>query len=502
MKNRSIGIVLSYLNTGMDMVCGLFLSSFLLRMLGDTEYGIYQTIASFANYLILLEFGTGTVMTRNISMCRGGGAEREEIQRNVTSIWMLAWILAAVIAAVAAVFYLSIDSIYAATLDLAQRAHAKNIFLLVTVYLLCSFLMQTLNGVILAYEHYRFGAVQKICRTVLRTGLLVGLVSMNRSSAVIACVDAVLSAVLLIVSAGYVLKNFHIRLRPGKMNAAVVRTALPLAAALFLQTIVNQANNNVDKFLIGIMLSPQSVSLYSVAMYIYSIFSSLTTIPISMYAPSVGKWMQQKTQTTQLEKHLVAPCRMVAFTGGMIYFGFIAMGRPFVELVYGDKYAQAWIIAVIVMTPMYLNMINGVLINVLDALNKRMVRSVALIATTAANIALTVIWLKLWGVVGAALATALCTFLGQVLIMNVYYHKKLKINVLYLFREALRGILPWMLIGCAAALWVGSLTGSLVWTLVVRCVLFCGITLGGYLIRGISEWEKQLLKRLLRREAA
>mgnify|MGYP000968923646 FL=1 len=71
MKKRNIGITLSYIYVFLNAVCGLIMSSFLLRTLGDTEYGIYQTIGSFANYLVMFEFGTGTIMTRNISLCRG-----------------------------------------------------------------------------------------------------------------------------------------------------------------------------------------------------------------------------------------------------------------------------------------------------------------------------------------------------------------------------------------------------------------------------------------------
>lgn len=499
MKNQNIGIALSYLNTGVNMICGLFLSSFLLRVLGDTEYGIYQTVASFANYLILLEFGTGTVMTRNIALCRGRNGDRGEIQRNVTTIWTLTCILSLVIAAVAAVCYCNLDAVYAATLDAAQIQRGKQIFLFVTVYLICSFLMQTLNGIILAFEHYRYGAVLGLCRTVLRTALLTVLLSRKQAALLIAQVDAGLSIVLLCVSIFYIYRHFGLLPRSGRMDRGILRTAAPLSAALFLQTIVNQANNNVDKFLIGIKLSPESVALYSVAMYVFSIFSSLTTIPISMFAPAVIRQVQQDSTLGQLEQTLRAPCRMTAMIGGMVYFGFIAMGRPFVELVYGESYAPAWIIAVTIMTPMYVNMINGVLVNVLDALNKRMVRSCALLATTAMNIALTILWLDWWGIFGAALATALCTTLGQVLLMNWYYSRKLKIPVIRLFRDALRGILPWFLLGCGVTLLVGSrIQGSLV-SLAVRFVLFCGIVCGGYLLRGIQEQEKEALKKLLHR---
>ena len=67
LSDRKLGIALSYANTILNMVVGIFLSSYLLRILGNTEYGIYQTITSFVNYLVLLEFGTGTVITRNLT---------------------------------------------------------------------------------------------------------------------------------------------------------------------------------------------------------------------------------------------------------------------------------------------------------------------------------------------------------------------------------------------------------------------------------------------------
>ena len=112
MRNRSWGIALSYLNTGLSMVCGLFLSSFLVKMLGDTEYGLYQMVTSFASYLVLLEFGTGTAMTRNISKCRAQNGDKREIQKNISTIWTISFLLAAVILVASIIFFCQIGNIY------------------------------------------------------------------------------------------------------------------------------------------------------------------------------------------------------------------------------------------------------------------------------------------------------------------------------------------------------------------------------------------------------
>jgi O-antigen/teichoic acid export membrane protein len=499
MKNRNKGIVLSYLHTAVNMVCGLVLSVFLLRALGDTEYGIYQTIASFANCLVLLEFGMGTVIMRNISMCRGREAGPEELQRNISTIWTLTWLLCGIIAAVSVLFYLLIPTIYANSMSIEQTAYAQQIFVFITGYLIVAFLLQTLNGVILAYEHYAYAPILTTVRTLARMVLLLTLLTQYRYAILIAVVDMLVNGACLAVSYGFCKKKLSVKLLPGVCDRAILRSALPLCLAIFLQAIVNQVSQNAAKFLIGITMSPESVTLYSVALYIFSIFASLTTIPVSMYAPAVTRKVGEGLWGKQLAGEVIVPCRLTALVGGMVLFGFAAVGRQFVDLLYGRAYLQAWYIAIILMAPVYINMVNGVLVNVLDALNKRMSRSVVLIMSTGLNIVLTIFWLDRWGLMGAAVAMALTTFLGQVLIMNVYYQKVLQIPVLWLFRQAFRGIWLYLVLGCVVALAVGQMiSGQFISFLVSGC-LFVVIALGGYMCFGMTESEKQLLRKIVNR---
>lgn len=497
MHKRKQGIALSYLHTGVNMVCGLILSSYLLRMLGDVEYGIYQTIASFANYLVLLEFGTGAVMTRNLSMCRGSASSQEEIDRNISTVWTLTAILALVIAAASWLFSWATPYIFAKTMTAQQVDYARTILIFITGYLVFAFLHQTVNGVVLAYEKYSFASIQNLVRTVVRTLVLVLLIAGWRYSVLIAVVDMVLNGLIFLWSYRYCRRTLGLRLRIGKMDKSILAGCAPLCVAIFLQAIVNQANNNVDKFIIGITVSPESVSLYSVAMYIFSIFSSLTTIPVSMYAPMVIQKVGAKVSRRELTDSLVEPCRLTAMLGGLVLFGFIAAGRQFISLFYGDAYGIAWPIAIVIMAPMYINMVNGVLVNVLDAENKRMIRSVALLITTTANIVLTVFWLRWWGLIGAALATGVCTFLGQVLFMNIYYKKALGIPVLHLFREAFRGVLLWLCAGCALGYWVGTLLPGALLSFLGSGVIFVAVAVGGHILFGTDDAQRAKYKALI-----
>lgn len=499
LNSRGSGIALSYVYTLLNMLCGVFLSSFLIRILGKTEYGVYQTISSFATYLVLLEFGTGTVMTRNIAACRGRNASQEEIDKNISTLWTVSHVLSFIIIIASVIFYFLIDSIYAKSMTAEQLVYAKGIFVLVAGHLVISFYLQTVNGIALGFEKYSFISIQHILKVLLRTGLLVGVILIYRKAIAIAEVDIILIAGIFIFVFFYCKKVFRTKFGVFRFDKTIFKTALPLCAAIFLQTIVNQANNNVDKFIIGIKISPEAVTMYSIGLYIFTIFSSLTTIPVSMYAPQVSMDMSRGLEGDALTEKLIAPCRLTAVTGGAILFGFIAAGRQFIDILYGEEYSEAWIIAIILIAPSFINMLNGVLINVLNYLNKRMVRSVALFITTVANIVLTIFWIDIWGMTGAAAATCVCTVVGQIIIMNIYYAKALKIRVVHMLCQALKGILIYQIIGAAAGFAVGYFIKNTFLSFIAAGLTFVIIFGAGYLIFGATPDEKKKFAKILHR---
>ncbi len=471
MRARTIGISMQYLNTALSMACGLFLSAFLVRALGDTEYGLYQTICSFVNYLVLLEFGTGTVITRNIAACRAEN-DRDKIQKSVSTIWVITCILVFVIIIVSIIFYALLGRIYSQTLTAEQIQYGRRIFLVVLGFLVASFYTNTLNGVLLGFEKYKIQPVITTIRLISRTVMLVVIVLIIRRSIVIACVDLIIAVAVDIFLVIYCHKNFQIKFHFKEFDWSIFKNSLPLATAIFIQALVNQANNSVDKFVIGIKLGPEEVTVYSVGLFVYSVFSSMTTLPISMYAPQVVKTITCGQSPDEVSRQLVKPSRLIVLIGGTVLFGFFAVGKQFVAIVYGSSYILAWKVALIIMFPMLINMSNGILINILDATNKRIARSGILLITTIANITLTVLWIDRYGVLGACIATAVCTILGQILLMDLYYYKALHIDIIAFKLNTFKGIVLCQMIAGGIAFVIGHCIAKTVVSLIVGGVAY------------------------------
>ncbi len=497
--SRGFGVLLSYINKFLTMICGIVLSTFLIRTLGDTEYGLYQTISSFANYLVLFEFGVGTVMTRNISVCRAKGTE-EELKKHVSTIWYMSLFLSAVIALVSVAFYCNIANIYSNSMTLAQVQVAKKIFIFVTLHLVLSFLLQVLDGLLLGYENYSFTKTISIIRTISKLVILLVLISFRKSAVLIAVVDAILGVIVFTTTWSYIKIKFGVHFRISSFDFSILKGATPLCIALLLQTVVNQANNNVDKFIIGICLSLESVTLYSIAQYIFGIFASMAIIPIGMYLPQVSKDISNGMKEEALTRTMSYPCRLSGMIGGIILFGFVAVGKPFIRLLYGPGYELAYYYTIILMIPSYLNLTIGTVQNVLNVLNKRMVRSLILLGTTVLNILFTILVIGRYGILGAVIVTAICTMLGPVFLVNIYYRKHLGIRVGYLYREAYRGILSFLIIGSIA----GALICSYVSNALLAFVLggFAFVIISGILIYcfGLDKSEIAKVRKFLDRK--
>lgn len=495
-KGRGKGIAISYIYTILNTIIGLFMSAYIIRLMGKTEYGLYQTMSSFAAYLVLFQFGTGSIMTRNISMCGKQDHDKKLYEKNTSTIWTIAVIQAVIIAIVSLVFYLLIDSLYQQSLTQSQIVYGKQLFLFVSAKLILSFFIQVLNGIILGREHYSLSSVVQIAFLLVRTSLVMALLVFRPYAVYLVILDAVLEVIIFSFTYYYCTKNLNATFSFKYFDKSIFKNAIPLAMALFLQSIINMANGNVDRFVIGIMMSPEAVSVYSVGMFIYTTFSSLTTIPISMYMPQVATDMKAGKQGAELTATLVQPCRLIFLIGGVVLFGFMTVGKQFISIVYGSDYMEAWTIAVVIMVPMLINMSNGVLVDVLDVMNKRLSRSIFLIITTIGNIILTVWWIQSWGMIGAAVATAICTFIGQDILLNIYYSKAIKIKVIYLFKETYKGILPSLVvatvIGYLSIHWIANEYIQFV----IGGVVFCTIMLSCMVTFGANSYERQKLLAL------
>ena len=77
-SERKIGIILSYVSIIVNTLIQLLYTPLLIKMLGQSEYGLYSLVASIIGYLAVMDLGFGNAIIVYTSKFRAQGKLEEE----------------------------------------------------------------------------------------------------------------------------------------------------------------------------------------------------------------------------------------------------------------------------------------------------------------------------------------------------------------------------------------------------------------------------------------
>ena len=327
---RRIGIILAYILLFLNTVVGIFLTPYIVSHLGKSEYGLYKTIASFANNLALLDFGIGTTITKYLSKYRAKKSDKEANQALVI-VLLQAVLFAICIWGLG--FFISryIPEIYKNSLTAAEIVRAKYMFIILTLNIGLTLFDHYFVGIYSSYERFAFINSAKILKIILRISLIFFMLKMEKNAVVITAIDLSLTVFFLLVDAAYAFLRLKVRIKPCKPDKRTTIEIFLFGTTIFLQAFVNQANSNVDNVVLGIMTTTECVAVYSVAMQLFLIFNSLATVISSVYLPYVTKTIQNLSETEDTSFLVIGPGRKQLMVVGFALCGFFVLGRDFIK---------------------------------------------------------------------------------------------------------------------------------------------------------------------------
>ena len=178
----------------------------------------------------------------------------------------------------------------------------------------------------------------------------------------------------------------------------------------------------------------------------------------------------------------------------MVLSGFIVVGQYFINVWAGIDYNNAYYVALLLIIPVTVPLIQNLGIEIQRAKNKHKFRSIVYFLIAIGNVLISIPLVKLYGEIGAALGTAICLTIGNIIIMNWYYQVKIKLDMFYFWKQIFKlfpgTILSTVLgIGLSKILIVNSIIHFLIVGLFYVCVyLVCLFTFG------MNAYEKNLIK--------
>ncbi|SFR73822.1 Membrane protein involved in the export of O-antigen and teichoic acid [Halogeometricum rufum] len=173
----------------------------------------------------------------------------------------------------------------------------------------------------------------------------------------------------------------------------------------------------MDVALIGLFLTTAHVSAYESAWRVSAVAVIGSTAIAKTIFPQMSRWdaKQAINQIEGLIPRAVGPSMMLVIPA---FFGVALFARDILYFVFGSEYAIAWVALIILMAEKILQSVHSITGRSLKAIDHPELAAKAALFAIAVNLALNVPLIQLYGIVGAAVATALSFVVNTVLCMK------------------------------------------------------------------------------------
>lgn len=498
-KEIKIGAILSYIIIFANMIIGVLYTPILTSKLGQSEYGLYSLVTSIISYLTILDFGFGNAIIIYTARYRVNG--EKEKQQKLHGMFVLIYTIIGIIAGIiGAIIWLNADTLFANSMSVEEIGKAKILLGILTFNLIVTFPLSVFSSIITAYEKFVFAKVLNLARIILNPIIMIILLNIGYKSVALVILTTVLNVTTLILNYIYCRKNLKIKLKFGKLDFSLLKEIMAYSVWIFLNSIMDKINWALDQFILGIYAGTVAVAVYSVAGNLNQMYMNFSTAISGVLLPRVTEMEERKATDQEFTDVFIRTGRIQYIVMALIMSGFILFGREFINLLWvGPDYDESYFIACLLMIPSTIPLIQNVGLNILQAKNKYKFRVMILLIFAVVNVIVSIILAQIYGGIGAAMGTALSNILGQIIFMNIFYYKKIKIDIPLFWKNILKMTLP-MLIAVIVSIIikeVWTINSSL--TLISQILIY--VILYGILVwkKSMNDDEKNMVKKILKR---
>ena len=498
LEQRKTGVLLTYVSEAIKILTTLVYTPLMLRLLGDNEYGLYQTVSSTVAYLSLLSLGFGSAYVRYHSRYQVKHDESGIARLN--GMFMLVFCAMSVICLVAGgVMIGNARAIFGDKLTAAELEQAKLLMAVLILSMAVTFPNSVFNCYVTAHEKFIFQKLLIVVQNVLNPCLTLPLLMLGYGSVAVVAVSAVLTLVVFISNLYFCLKKLGMKFSFRGLEFGLLKEMAAFTFFIFLNQIIDQVNWAVDKFLLVRMIGPAMVTVYSIGALINSMYLQMSTAVSNVFIPKVNQIVASSNDNGDLTRLMTKVGRVQYLILMLVLTGFVLFGKSFIHLWVGAGNEDAYYVALLLIVPVTIPLLQNLGIEIQRAKNMHKARSVVYVCLAAGNVVLSIYLIRIWGVVGAAMGTAVMLLLGNGLFMNWYYHRRIGLDMLAFWREIIRFIpasLVAVLLGWGYSVlvpvrsWLLLMISVVVYTMVYAAIMW---------LLGMNEYEKKLVRKMLRK---
>jgi O-antigen/teichoic acid export membrane protein len=473
---RRIGLVgLARIITSLQ---GIILLPIMTKTFGASGYGVWaQILITIALVHPLLMLGFDSAILRFLP-----AKKKEEIGQGVITVLSIVLIIGLV---ASLIMFLSSDFL---AIALLKEKSAAVVFKYASPLITISALNFIIRGSFRVFAQIKRYSGVLLFQTFLETGLIAffvlsgyGLIGAVISLLIAGTITLLISLYLIISYAGLSSPDYSI-IRP------YLNYGLPLVPTLIFGFIISSS----DRYVIGYFMGAEKVGIYSAAYGVGSIILMFSTYILYVLRPTVYGLFDKK-KVDEVKMYLSYSWKYLLMFSIPSVFGLTILAKPLLTNLTTTSFISEgeFIVPIVAVSIVYYGvaMIFGVVL--LSYKRPKVLASVYGCAAVL-NLVLNIIFVPLWGIIGAAVTTFIAYYLLTIVIWYISY-KRMKFNIQlgFLAKSIIASIFMSLII------WMVKPTGliTIFAIILISTIVYFSFL---FLLKGFEEEELKIIRGVIR----
>ena len=489
------GVILSYVQMVSNVLVKFIYTPFLLRALGQNEYGLFSLVMSIVGYLAVLELGFGSTVTRYTVKYNTEGDKQSlyKLYGTLSVVYILMGVTALLICC--GLSYFS-PQLFSATMTAEEISKLRLMIFLCGINLLFTFPLQISASVLVAYERFIFKNGINLIRTFLQPIVLILMLYLVHIKSVGAIVIVTLFNLLTYLAYYiYSVKKLDFKFSLKNFEPKMINTLLTFSVWMFCIILFEQLQYNSGQFILGLFQGTDVIAVWGIALIFILNYRSLSTAITNVFLPSYITDTFKK-DIVSIANTTYRMTRLQGFVLFAILANFILFGQVFIDIWAGPDYHEAYTVSLIVMIPMTLVLLLDFSYLIQIATNRLKYRIITLFMGFI--ISFVAVYLsKGITLISYAYVIAGSMVLGQIICVIYYIAKHINVNLLHIIKDLIIIICPPALITGLFFILISNINLSIP-SLIIAVIVFNLLLAGGYWLVASDE-ERRTLKGSIRR---
>ncbi len=423
----------SWLSLAVNVLVGIFLSPFILHKLGDAAFGIWVLVFSITGYYGIFDLGIRSSIVRYVSKF-AATQETENIEKVVSTTLFSYTCIGALTMLLTLVFCVYLDRIFRIPPDF--HATARWLLLIVGGSVAIGFPLGVFGGTLEGLQKFYILNWTNVVTSLLRATLIVFFLRRGYGLLTVALITAALPLFGALIRAAFVLYLLRMPMRLRSVDWAFFRQMASYSSITFIIIVASRLRFKTDELVIGTMLSAVAITYFNIGARIVDYATEVVTCLAQVFVP-----MSSHSDATQnigrQRKIFVAGNRACAFVIFPICATLIILGKSVIEVWMGRKYiATSYPVLVVMIIPFTLMLAQSASGRVLFGMGKHGTWATVTLLEGIANLILSILLVRPYGIVGDALGTAIPLSLTSLFFLPRHVCNLLGIRLRTFIREA------------------------------------------------------------------